>query len=110
MTATSLKNNRLLQLTINQSTNNQPRTHRLASLRFALSNFYICFIWCLQIQALHLDTVEDKNLRQHIRYILKNEGFSGFYRGLSIELMKVVPMVGVMFGTYEFLRGQLSIN
>jgi len=62
------------------------------------------------MQALHLNTLGDKNLRQHIRYIFQNEGLKGFYRGLSIELMKVVPMVGVMFGTYEFLRGQLSIN
>tara|TARA_B110000971_G_scaffold154711_1_gene158125 strand:+ start:108 stop:479 length:372 start_codon:yes stop_codon:yes gene_type:complete len=64
----------------------------------------------MQIQSLHLNTMSDKTVRQHMRYILKHEGMSGFYRGLSIELMKVVPMVGTMFGTYEFLRMQLELS
>jgi len=64
----------------------------------------------MQIQALHLDTIEDKNLRQHVRYIYSHEGLRGFYRGLGIELCKVVPMVGVMFSIYEYSRQVLSIN
>lgn len=38
------------------------------------------------------------------------QGIRGFYRGLSPELMKVVPMVGITFGTFERLKKLMDID
>lgn len=36
--------------------------------------------------------------------ISREEGLGTFYRGLPPRLISVVPMVGIQFGTYEFMR------
>jgi hypothetical protein len=33
--------------------------------------------------------------------IHKQEGFSGFYRGLTPTLAQIIPSMGILFGTYE---------
>jgi len=42
--------------------------------------------------------------------LLREEGPKGLYRGIKPELMKVVPFVGTMFVTYEFLKKQLNLT
>jgi Mitochondrial carrier protein len=34
----------------------------------------------------------------------KEEGMATFYRGLPPRLVSVVPMIGIQFGVYEFMR------
>jgi len=36
--------------------------------------------------------------------VAKEEGFATFYRGLPPRLVSVVPMIGIQFGVYEFMR------
>lgn len=41
--------------------------------------------------------------------ILRREGPRGLYRGLTPEILKVVPMVATTFTTYELLKQQLGV-
>ena len=41
-----------------------------------------------------------------IRTVYRRNGFRGFYNGLPSELIKVVPFVGIMFMSVEFLKKQ----
>ena len=45
-----------------------------------------------------------------LRDIVTNEGVKGLYRGITPELLKVVPMVGTMFGVYELLREYFDLS
>ena len=36
--------------------------------------------------------------------IIANEGLFGLYRGIVPEYYKVIPSVGIVFMTYEFLK------
>ncbi len=36
--------------------------------------------------------------------IAKEEGVKTFYRGLPPRLVSVVPMIGIQFGVYEFMK------
>jgi solute carrier family 25 S-adenosylmethionine transporter 26 len=36
--------------------------------------------------------------------ITKEEGMGAFYRGLTPRLISVVPMIGIQFGVYEFMK------
>ena len=38
------------------------------------------------------------------RTVLKEEGIGAFYRGLTPRLLSVVPMIGIQFGVYEFMK------
>ncbi|MCO5577648.1 hypothetical protein L7F22_031479 [Adiantum nelumboides] len=40
--------------------------------------------------------------------IVKSEGWSGLYRGILPEYLKVVPSVGIVFMTYESIKRHLS--
>uniref|UniRef100_K3WLW9 Mitochondrial thiamine pyrophosphate carrier 1 n=1 Tax=Globisporangium ultimum (strain ATCC 200006 / CBS 805.95 / DAOM BR144) TaxID=431595 RepID=K3WLW9_GLOUD len=42
--------------------------------------------------------------------LLQTQGIRGFYRGLTPELMKVVPMVGITFGMFERLKTIMIIE
>ncbi|RLN74907.1 hypothetical protein BBJ28_00015184 [Nothophytophthora sp. Chile5] len=42
--------------------------------------------------------------------LFRSQGIRGFYRGLTPELMKVVPMVGITFGTFERLKKLLTMD
>lgn len=64
----------------------------------------------MQIQNLHLEEAERLSSTQQIRRIMKSEGSKGLYRGLTLELLKVVPMVGTMFTVYDFLKQHLNID
>jgi hypothetical protein len=62
----------------------------------------------MQIQSLHIQ--KEMNIQQNFQLILQKEGYRGLYRGLTPELMKVIPMVGVMFTCYEYLKEQLDVT
>ena len=47
--------------------------------------------------------------RQQFADLLRREGVKGLYRGITPELLKVVPFVGTMFMCYEYLKEQLMI-
>lgn len=63
----------------------------------------------MQIQGQHFAPNERLTGVQMIRSILKNDGIKSFYRGLTPEILKVVPMVGTMFTTYELLKEKLKV-
>ncbi|GAB5029772.1 mitochondrial carrier family [Nannochloropsis oceanica] len=44
-----------------------------------------------------------------LRTIVRNEGATGLYRGLVPELLKVTPMVGCTFTTYELMKDVLGV-
>eukprot|EP00250_Pteridium_aquilinum_P017673 c23730_g1_i1 orf=622-1707(+) len=41
-------------------------------------------------------------------HIRKTEGWRGLYRGILPEYLKVVPSVGIVFMTYEFMKSRLT--
>lgn len=41
-------------------------------------------------------------------HIRRTEGWRGLYRGILPEYLKVVPSVGIVFMTYEFMKSRLS--
>lgn len=61
----------------------------------------------MQIQGQHFAVGEQLSGFQMIRSLFRNDGMKGFYRGLTPEVMKVVPMVGTMFTVYEALKDHL---
>jgi len=61
----------------------------------------------MQIQGQHFAKDERVTGVQMIRTIMKNDGMKSFYRGLTPEILKVVPIVGTMFTTYELLKEKL---
>jgi len=64
----------------------------------------------MQIQSLHIPPHKRMNLKQNFQAIIQREGYRGLYRGLTPELLKVIPMVGVMFTCYEFLKEKLDVS
>ena len=64
----------------------------------------------MQIQSLHVDKAERLTAAQHMKNILYKEGWRGMYRGLTPELLKVVPMVGTMFMVYEWTKDFLNVQ
>ena len=64
----------------------------------------------MQIQSLHIPEEERLTAMQLARSLLRNEGAVGLYRGLTPELMKVVPMVGTMFLVYEVTKEILNVE
>lgn len=61
----------------------------------------------MQIQGQHFAPEDRISASQMIRSLLKKDGIKGFYRGITPEVMKVIPMVGTMFTVYEFLKDKL---
>lgn len=50
------------------------------------------------------DLVPYKGIIDCAKRIAKEEGFRTFYRGLPPRLISVVPMIGIQFGVYEFMK------
>ncbi|CAK4081310.1 unnamed protein product [Aphanomyces euteiches] len=62
----------------------------------------------MQISGIHGDP---KPSAWHIATdLFEQQGVRGFYRGLTPELLKVIPMVGITFGTFDFLKEYLEID
>eukprot|EP00594_Rhizosolenia_setigera_P014883 CAMPEP_0178963710 /NCGR_PEP_ID=MMETSP0789-20121207/15194_1 /TAXON_ID=3005 /ORGANISM="Rhizosolenia setigera, Strain CCMP 1694" /LENGTH=364 /DNA_ID=CAMNT_0020648247 /DNA_START=139 /DNA_END=1233 /DNA_ORIENTATION=- len=64
----------------------------------------------MQIQNLHVPVEDRLTGYQQITQIATKEGLRGLYRGLTPELIKVVPMVGTMFLVYEQLKKHLNVG
>ena len=47
------------------------------------------------------DLVAYKGISDCFQRVLKEEGVTAFYRGLTPRLLSVVPMIGIQFGVYE---------
>jgi hypothetical protein len=63
----------------------------------------------MQIQNLHLPVEERLTAWRHITKMVTREGFWSLYRGLTPELLKVIPMVGTMFFVYESTKDFLGV-
>ena len=50
------------------------------------------------------DLVPYKGIADAAVRIFREEGIGTFYRGLPPRLISVVPMVGIQFGAYEFMK------
>ena len=57
-----------------------------------------------------VDLPQYKNTRDCLKQILKNEGFLGFYKGLTACYLKVIPAMAISFMTYERLRVILKFD
>jgi hypothetical protein len=64
----------------------------------------------LQIQSQYVDPSKRLGALEHINRIIRIEGTLGLYRGITPELLKVVPFVGTMFGVYEILREYFNLR
>ncbi|KAF2836251.1 mitochondrial thiamine pyrophosphate carrier 1 [Patellaria atrata CBS 101060] len=49
-----------------------------------------------------------ESLRSSIRHITKDEGYQGFFRGVSAAVVQVVPYMGLFFSSYETLKIPLA--
>mmetsp|Transcript_20608 Transcript_20608/g.27152 ORF Transcript_20608/g.27152 Transcript_20608/m.27152 type:complete len:334 (+) Transcript_20608:81-1082(+) len=65
----------------------------------------------MQIEGLmeHKGAVQPHGPLDELKWIMKKEGVGGLYRGLNAELLKVVPMVGTTFLTYETMKDLLNV-
>jgi solute carrier family 25 phosphate transporter 23/24/25/41 len=64
----------------------------------------------MQIQALHFTPEERLTSVQQFHRLITEEGLGSLYRGLTPELLKVVPMVGTMFMVYEWTKDMLNVR
>nr|CCA23378.1 Mitochondrial Carrier (MC) Family putative [Albugo laibachii Nc14] len=62
----------------------------------------------LQISGIH--STNPSGLFTIASQLYKEQGVSGFYRGLTPELMKVIPMVGITFGMFDKLKDWMDID
>lgn len=58
----------------------------------------------LVTQGRHPDLIPYKGITDAAVRIMKEEGIGAFYRGLTPRLVSVVPMIGIQFGVYEFMK------
>ena len=52
---------------------------------------------------------EYSSFNDAIRKIYKNEGFTGFFTGLRISLIRDVPFAGIFYPIYEFCKQFYSL-
>ena len=65
----------------------------------------------MQVQNLHIaDPTRRMNSRQQFQHLVHKEGLLSLYRGLTPELLKVIPMVGTMFVVYEHAKEILNVT
>lgn len=64
----------------------------------------------MQVQSLHVGPAERLTSYQLFQNLVSKEGLFSVYRGLTPELLKVVPMVGTMFLVYEHTREFLNVE
>ncbi|GKY91574.1 hypothetical protein MPSEU_000129300 [Mayamaea pseudoterrestris] len=65
----------------------------------------------MQVQNLHVtDPALRLSSRQQFSKLFFQEGLTALYRGLTPELLKVIPMVGTMFVVYEWAKGMLHVT
>jgi hypothetical protein len=64
----------------------------------------------MQIQNLHVAVEDRLTSRQQFTNLVTKEGLRSVYRGLTPELLKVIPMVGTMFMVYEWSKDVLDVK
>lgn len=65
----------------------------------------------MQVQNLHIaDAARRMNSQQQFQHLVHKEGLRALYRGLTPELLKVIPMVGTMFVVYEQAKEILNVT
>ncbi|CAB9513774.1 Putative calcium-binding mitochondrial carrier F55A11.4 [Seminavis robusta] len=64
----------------------------------------------MQVQSLHVPPELRLNSFQQFYHLVHKEGLRSIYRGLTPELLKVIPMVGTMFTVYEFAKEHLNVK
>lgn len=64
----------------------------------------------MQIQNLHVPVADRLSSQQQLYKLVTKEGLGSLYRGLTPELLKVVPMVGTLFVVYEWTRDMLNVR
>lgn len=64
----------------------------------------------MQIQNLHTAVENRLSSYQQFQKLVHHEGLASLYRGLTPELLKVVPMVGTMFMVYEWSKDLLNVS
>ncbi|WKY15022.1 hypothetical protein Q1695_000495 [Nippostrongylus brasiliensis] len=62
----------------------------------------------LQAKAISVDSMQPDTMTGQFRYIVRNEGFFGLYRGIAPNFMKVIPAVSISYVVYEHVRKQLG--
>ena len=64
----------------------------------------------MQIQNLHIPLEQRLTSRQQFSNLVLKEGLGSLYRGLTPEILKVVPMVGTMFVVYEWTKDMMNVR
>lgn len=49
------------------------------------------------------------SMRAMVKKIVSNEGFTGLYRGIGANMLKVIPAVSISYACYEEMRSMLKI-
>uniref|UniRef100_A0A7E4VED8 EF-hand domain-containing protein n=1 Tax=Panagrellus redivivus TaxID=6233 RepID=A0A7E4VED8_PANRE len=62
----------------------------------------------LQARTISQDVAQPDNMIGQFKYILKNEGLPGLYRGITPNFMKVIPAVSISYVVYENMRKRLG--
>ncbi|KAL3906137.1 MAG: hypothetical protein SGARI_004139, partial [Bacillariaceae sp.] len=63
----------------------------------------------MQIQNLHVDKEHRLSSAEQLLRLVRDEGLTSLYRGLTPEMLKVIPMVGTMFVVYEWSKEWLNM-
>jgi hypothetical protein len=64
----------------------------------------------MQIQNLHVDPEHRLSSAEQLLRLIRDEGLTSLYRGLTPEMLKVIPMVGTMFLVYEWSKDMLNVK
>lgn len=64
----------------------------------------------MQVQNLHVAIEHRLTSRQQLAHLVHKEGLSSLYRGLTPEILKVIPMVGTMFVVYEQAKEIMNVT
>uniref|UniRef100_A0AC34GQL9 EF-hand domain-containing protein n=1 Tax=Panagrolaimus sp. ES5 TaxID=591445 RepID=A0AC34GQL9_9BILA len=62
----------------------------------------------LQARTISMDTSQPDTMSGQFKYILKNEGPLGLYRGIIPNFIKVIPAVSISYVVYENVRKRLG--
>lgn len=62
----------------------------------------------LQARSISADPTQPDTMSGQFRYIIKNEGPFGLYRGITPNFMKVIPAVSISYVVYENVRKHLG--
>jgi solute carrier family 25 phosphate transporter 23/24/25/41 len=64
----------------------------------------------MQIQNLHVAPEHRLTSAEQLLRLVNQEGLGSLYRGLTPEMLKVIPMVGTMFFVYEWSKELLDVK